>query len=173
MIRYIKIITILVLLMFSLSACKAKNNEINENAQTEAIDDAVIPDSAKLGEWITDYQQALKMSKEYDKPILINFTGSDWCIWCKRLAKEVFDENAFSTFAEQNFVLLKLDFPKNIAQTEEVKAKNASLAEKYNVTGFPTIIILDSNEKVLGRTGYQQGGVEKYIAHLESFIKAK
>lgn len=175
MIKQIKSLSIVLLLMLSLTACSAKEKESNaevEQTQTEAVAEQT-KEVAKLGEWITDYQQALELSKEHKKPILINFTGSDWCIWCKRLASEVFDKKEFTEYVKENFVLLKLDFPKNIAQSDEVKAKNEDLAKKFKITGFPTIVILDSSEKEIGRTGYQQGGAEKYIAHLQSFIQAK
>ncbi|MBP9006489.1 MAG: thioredoxin family protein, partial [Candidatus Syntrophosphaera sp.] len=52
-------------------------------------------DKYEPGTWLTDYNLALRLSKESGKPVLINFTGSDWCPWCFRLRDEVFSQDAF------------------------------------------------------------------------------
>jgi len=67
--------------------------------------------------WLENYDQALKEAKAKKVPILINFTGSDWCIWCKRLDKEVFSTKEFKTYAKKNLILLKIDSPKDIKQS--------------------------------------------------------
>jgi len=160
-------------MLISIAACKAKtpNQEqiIDEQEQLQA-DEPVDVDLYKAGEWITDYELALSAAKETNKPILINFTGSDWCIWCKRLQKEVFAENEFIEYAKSNLILLKLDFPRNIKQTEKEKAQNDALAKQYGIQGFPTIVLLSSNGKEITRTGYQEGGPKKYVAHLQSLL---
>jgi len=120
--------------------------------------------------WIDDYSVALTMSQETGKPILINFTGSDWCVWCMRLAEEVFNQAAFLRFAEENLILLMIDFPRNIKQPDEVVNNNRVLAQRYNIAGFPTIFIIDKDEEVIATTGYRPGGVEAYIQHLEGMI---
>ena len=76
------------------------------------------------------------------------------------------------TFKEKgpkNFVLVKLDFPRKKEQAEDVKKKNQALAQQYGVRGFPSIILTDSTGKVYGKTGYQEGGPEKYLEHLAGF----
>ncbi|MCB5250616.1 MAG: thioredoxin family protein [Candidatus Cloacimonadales bacterium] len=120
--------------------------------------------------WLEDYNQAIEIAKERDLPILINFTGSDWCIWCKRLASEVFDTEIFINYANENLILLKLDFPQKISQSEDLKRTNRALAQKYGIQGFPTIVLIDSNQKEINRTGYQQGGAESYITHLKTLL---
>jgi protein disulfide-isomerase len=120
--------------------------------------------------WETNLETALKLAKQENKAVLINFTGSDWCVWCKRLSEEVFSKEAFEDYAEGNLILVKVDFPRNIEQTAETKMYNNRLAEKYQIQGFPTIILLNSRGNVIGVTGYQPGGPEAYIAHLKSFI---
>ena len=84
--------------------------------------------------WLTNYEEALAVSKKESKPILMNFSGSDWCANCMRLEKVVFSSNAFKTFSDKNFVLLKVDFPakqKNKLSPEMTK-QNDGLAEKFN-----------------------------------------
>lgn len=123
--------------------------------------------------WLEDYKQALKISSEKKIPILIDFTGSDWCVWCKRLDKEVFTQPEFAKYASKNLVLLKIDFPDKNNQSEEVKKFNKELAAKYNIEGFPTIVLINSNGVEINRTGYQEGGPVKYIKHLQKLLKKK
>jgi len=121
--------------------------------------------------WLTDYNAALAQAKAENKPVLVDFTGSDWCIWCMRLDKEVFAQPVFQSWAAQNVVLLKLDFPRSIEQSAEVKKTNAELASNYNVGGFPTLLILDADGKELARTGYRRGGAQAYVEHLKEIIR--
>ena len=120
--------------------------------------------------WTTDYEGAFVMAKKEGKHVLINFTGSDWCGWCKRLDAEVFSQPKFKEYAAKNLILLKLDFPRRTALPMEVKLRNQELAEQFGVRGFPTILIAKSNQQVVLRTGYQHGGVDKYIQHLDRVI---
>ena len=62
--------------------------------------------------WLVDLEEAYNQSKQTDKPILANFTGSDWCGWCKKLRAEVFSRPEFKTWAKENVILLELDFPR-------------------------------------------------------------
>lgn len=120
--------------------------------------------------WITNYESAFVQAKKEGKHVLINFTGSDWCGWCKKLDAEVFSQPKFKEYAAKNLVLLKLDFPKRTPQSQEEKIQNQKLAQQFGVRGFPTIIIARSNQQVVLRTGYQAGGVDKYIQHLDRAI---
>ncbi len=120
--------------------------------------------------WSEDFATTAELAKEKNLPILVNFTGSDWCGWCFKLRDEVFATDEFAEYAEKNLVLFKADFPKNIAQTDELKAQNRSLMQKYGVRGFPTIVLLKSDGTLIAQTGYQQGGATKYIEHLNSLL---
>lgn len=102
--------------------------------------------------WYENYDQALKEAKSKKIPVLINFTGSDWCIWCKRLDKEVFSTKEFNTYAKKNLVLLKIDTPKNIKQSDELKKANRALVEKFEIQGFPTIVLINADGKEINRT---------------------
>ena len=113
--------------------------------------------------WTEDFDEAGKRAKETDRPLLLNFTGSDWCPPCMRLHKEVFDAPEFKTYAAENLVLVTVDFPRRRKLPAEVKKRNESLATKYGVNSFPTIIILDPSGKELDRTGYVRGGPSAFI----------
>ncbi|MCF6176593.1 MAG: thioredoxin family protein [Victivallaceae bacterium] len=124
--------------------------------------------------WETDFTKAKADAQKSKKIILANFSGSDWCGWCIKLDKEVFSKPEFKKFAKENLVLLMVDFPRNKKkQSKAVQKQNAKLAKKYNIKGFPTILLLDDNGKVLAQTGYQPGGAQAYIKHLKKLMKKK
>ncbi len=120
--------------------------------------------------WYENIEEAMEVASDNDVPILVDFTGSDWCKWCFVLEDEVFSQKEFIDYANENLVLVLLDFPRSKKMSNEQKAYNRSLAEKYNIKGFPTILILDKNSEILGQTGYQRGGAVNYINHLKSII---
>jgi protein disulfide-isomerase len=120
--------------------------------------------------WESNLEQAIEQAKKENKAVLVNFTGSDWCIWCKRLSSEVFQQAAFKNYADDNLVLVMLDFPRNIQQSTETQAYNRNLAQKYGIQGFPTILIFNNQGKMVAQTGYQPGGPEKYVEHIKSYL---
>ena len=121
--------------------------------------------------WMTDFAQAKKLAAERKLPILVDFAGSDWCGWCIKLDKEVFSQPAFKTYAAQHVVLFLADFPRQTALPAALKKQNDALAERYGIEGFPTVLLLDASGKELARTGYQAGGAEAYVQHLEALLK--
>lgn len=126
------------------------------------------PTSDKLT-WHDNVDEALKIAQKENKTVLLNFTGSDWCIWCKRLNDEVFSKDEFAAYADKNLVLVKVDFPRQKEQTPETRYYNQQLAAQYRVEGYPTIILLRKDGSELGVTGYQEGGAANYVQHLKSF----
>jgi thioredoxin-related protein len=120
--------------------------------------------------WENNLEQAIAQAKKENKAVLVNFTGSDWCIWCKRLSSEVFQQEAFKNYADDNLVLVMLDFPRNVQQSAETQAYNRNLAQKYGIQGFPTILIFNNQGKMVAQTGYQPGGPEKYVEHIKSYL---
>lgn len=121
-------------------------------------------------EWTEDYAAAAKTAADGNKYMLLNFTGSDWCGWCIRLDKEVFSQPAFKEYANEQFVLVKLDFPRDRALSEDVVQQNRELQAKYGVRGYPTIIVLSPSGELAGQTGYRPGGPEAYVEHLKELI---
>lgn len=120
--------------------------------------------------WNGNLEKAVEQAKKENKTVLVNFTGSDWCIWCKRLSSEVFQQKEFEEYAKKSLVLVMLDFPKDIEQTQETKAYNNTLAQKYGIQGFPTILLIDGQGKLVAQTGYQPGGAAKYVEHIKSYL---
>ena len=123
-------------------------------------------------EWQTDFEQSKTIAAEDNRTIILVFQGSDWCAPCIKLDQEIWSTEEFKTFAKDNFVMLKADFPrkkKNALSAEQQEESN-KLAETYNTKGFfPFVVVLDKDGKVLGETGYEKITPEEYIALLTSF----
>lgn len=142
-------------------------------------EDAAPPPAAPAKEggaiaWTEDLEAAKAAAAKEGKDILVDFTGSDWCIWCIRLKKEVFDQPAFAPAAEK-FVFVELDFPNRKAQAPELKARNQKLQEAFGVRGFPSVYLLDAKGRPFAKTGYQEGGPAPYLKSLDAMreIRAK
>lgn len=131
--------------------------------------------------WHTDVSDAAKISLETKKPMMMFFTGSDWCGWCIRLQKEVFHTEEFKKWANENVVLVELDFPRKTQLPEELKQQNAQLQQMFGVTGYPTVWFINPQQKegkkvnldALGSMGYQAGGPSKWTETANTFIKRK
>jgi protein disulfide-isomerase len=121
------------------------------------------------GGWGNDYQGALATAAKEHKNVLLDFTGSDWCPWCIRLKKDVFDQPAFQDYAAKNLVLVEVDFPQGKSLPTAVKAQNDQLQEKYAVQGFPTLVLLSPEGKILNQqSGYISGGPKGFLDWVNS-----
>ena len=128
--------------------------------------------------WHTDLNKAVSISLSEKKPIMLFFTGSDWCGWCMRLKKEVFNYPEFETWTKENVVLVELDFPRRKAIDPKILNQNRELARIFGVSGYPTVWFvnpqkLDSNKLnflKLGKLGYLAGGTSKWISTAENFL---
>ena len=121
--------------------------------------------------WYTDLDEAKAVAVKENKPLLVDFTGSDWCGYCIKLHAEVFDKPEFEAFAK-NYVLVELDFPNKKPQPAEEKAKNKATQTKFGVSGFPTVLLIDakSGEAYGRQSGYGPGtGPKAYIEKLSAF----
>ncbi|MEZ5164046.1 MAG: thioredoxin family protein [Fimbriimonadaceae bacterium] len=121
--------------------------------------------------WQTNYSEAVKEAKATNKPMLVNFTGSDWCGWCIRLKKEVFTKRDFRKWAAENVVLVELDYPQQTPQSDAIKKQNKALAEKYRIESFPTILFINGKEEVIGQSGYlRDPGPKAWTKYADSMI---
>lgn len=127
---------------------------------------------AQEGGWIQDFTKAKAQAKAEQKHLLIDFTGSDWCGWCIKLDQEVFAHAPFQTGAPKDFVLVKLDYPRDESLvTAEIRAQNEKLQQEYEIRGYPTILLTDAEGRPYAQTGYQAGGPEKYMEMLAEMKK--
>ena len=116
--------------------------------------------------WTDNQPKALEKAKAEKKLVVMDFTGSDWCSWCMKLDKEVFNTPEFKTYAKDNLVLVELDFPHQKYINPQTKKQNDQLKTQYNIEGYPTVIVLDSEGKKVGELGYGEGGPKAFIEKL-------
>ena len=120
--------------------------------------------------WLTDLPKAKAQAKAEGKLVLIDFTGSDFCPPCIRLAKEVFPTKEFSDYAKQHVVLVEVDFPIKKKQSPELKAANEALAKEFKVDGYPTLIVLSPDGKKLGELEFD-ADAKQLVAALKKFAE--
>lgn len=130
--------------------------------------------------WGNNLEAAMEQSAKSGKPILLFFTGSDWCGWCKRLQAEVFTKPEFAAWAEKNVVLMEVDFPRRVPIAPEIQQQNMQLQQFFGVQGYPTVWIVNAtktNGQVtftkLGSAGYMAGGPSVWLEAVNGILKNK
>ena len=118
--------------------------------------------------WFTNVSEALQQSKVSGKPIFAFFTGKEWCSWCKKLEQQVLSKEGFISYAKENLVLLELDFPRG---KRNLPQKQIELARKFNIKGYPTVILMDASTNKIGKTGYEAMSPEQYVDHVKTLLK--
>jgi thioredoxin-related protein len=130
--------------------------------------------AAHAQSWHQSYSDALARAQNEDKPIILVFSGSDWCAPCIKLDRTIWQSRDFKIHAQDNYVLYKADFPRKKANQlpEKIKIENQGLADTFNPDGhFPLVLVLDKDQKVLGKIGYQKISPGEYISLLNTFLK--
>ena len=118
--------------------------------------------------WMSDFEAAKKKAAAEKRDLLVDFTGSDWCGWCIKLNEEVFQHDPFKKGIADKFILVELDYPRDKSKlSEETIKQNEKLQDTYKVKGFPTILLMDAKGRPYAQTGYQKGGPENYVSHLD------
>ena len=170
-----KIILSAFLVSFTLSACGQKiPSTVSKPAGTASI-------QSEAETWETDLNKAIALSYETKKPIMLFFTGSDWCGWCIRLQNEVFRTETFTKWADENVILVELDYPRKKEQPQAIKDQNRNLQQMFAVQGYPTCYFVVPtpsddgriNLAPLGQNGYMAGGPDAWIAKVSEFLPKK
>jgi protein disulfide-isomerase len=124
---------------------------------------ACSPRPGQAFEWRTDLAQAAADARQNQRLLLLDFSGSDWCGWCKKLDAEVFSQSAFQEYAASNLVAVLVDFPRRTQLDEKLQAQNERLLQHFRVEGFPTILLFNPEGELVGQLGYQPGGPDVFI----------
>lgn len=123
------------------------------------------------GKWLVNYSQAQKYAKEFNRPILLLFTGSDWCPPCMKLEKEVFSNPAFIEYAKENFILIKADFPRSHKLSASQQQANDALAREFAISGYPSVYLLtpsgQSKQEKMG--SYRSDNLNIYLSAMKKF----
>ena len=171
----IRLILSTFILTFTLNACAQNAPSTDAKAQEKQVN------KAEGDTWETDLNKAIALSYETKKPIMLFFTGSDWCGWCIRLQNEVFRTEAFTNWAAENVILVELDFPRKKEQPQTIKDQNKQLQQMFAVQGYPTChFVMPTptddgriNLASIGQNGYMAGGPDAWIAKVSEFLPKK
>lgn len=122
-------------------------------------------------QWSPTFKEALQKSKKENKPVLIYFTGSDWCAPCKILDTELFHTDKFKALSDRDLVLLEVDIPRRIdLLTPKKMRENYMLQHKYGVQSFPTLMMVNyKGKKLAEKKGYVM--TEYYYPFIQSIIQ--
>lgn len=121
--------------------------------------------------WLSDYEQAVNESKATSKPIFLLFTGTGWCAYCDKLEEEVLTTPDFANSVGDKFVFVKVNYPIPDNLAPKLASQHKQLQDKYDIRGFPTVILVDSQQKQIGTTGYRAGGSQAYAQHLQKIVQ--
>lgn len=126
--------------------------------------------NAKAGaiQWLTDLPKAQSKANAEKKSVLLVFHGSDWCPPCVEMQRQLLESPAFEAYAQKALVLVDVDFPQNVKQSDDLKQPNLALKTKFNVgDSLPAIVLLnESGETVFQEAGYESGGASGVISNL-------
>jgi thioredoxin-related protein len=121
--------------------------------------------------WIEDMGLARTVAAQQNRYIFIDFTSMDSSDWCQKLQSEILDTDDFKSFARKQLVLVRIDFPKATTQPETLRSQNQTLAEMYDVRGYPTMIVLNPLGQQVSDAKYMKGGPGPLLAELDDVIK--
>ena len=138
----------------------------------EEADAPAVSKSVPKG-WTEDFEAAKQQAAKEGKLILMDFSGSDWCGWCKKMDEDVFTKDRFVREASKKFVLVSVDSPRDKSILSALARKqNKALAETYDVRGYPTVVIVDPDGKEVKRhSGYRVGGPNGYLKYLRELTR--
>ena len=175
-----KTILILCLILFSIGCGQAEKKEKKSEQKTNISNtvENITKANQKNNGWFLNYEEVYQRSIKENKPIMANFTGSDWCGWCKKLKKAVFDTEVFKNWAEKNVILFELDYPRRTPQDPEIKKQNAELQQTFRslVRGYPTVLIFDIERSFDNNGGKNKDNIKihgnrmGYMPDPDSFI---
>ena len=155
-------------LLTSLLAIFLFHNSILSRVSAQELHPTSSSLSSNAIPWADSYAQAIEQAKRTNQSIVLFFTGSDWCHWCKVLESEQLSDPTFARLLRGEFLFVRLDFPRSYTLPSHVAEQNAALRKRYNVTGFPTLVILNAEGRVLGRTGYHKIPLARFAAQLQA-----
>jgi thiol:disulfide interchange protein DsbD len=134
-----------------------------------------------LDEWY-DYEQALQVSKELNKPVLIDFTGWN-CPNCRKMEVDVWADPEVHKRLANDFVLLelyvdeKMELPAAEQYVSKFSGKKVKTlgnkwsdyeASKFNVNSQPYYVIVNAKGDVLVPPQGAKYDVNNYIEFLDS-----
>ena len=105
------------------------------------------------------FENALQKSKEESKPLILYFSGSDWCKPSIALQRNVLQTKRFTAFKEE-VIFMQLDFPLKYSNRLSRKETNhnENLAVRYNPQDyFPKMILVNYSGELMAEFKYRKG----------------
>jgi thiol-disulfide isomerase/thioredoxin len=108
---------------------------------------------------------------ETKRPVLLIFSGSDWCAPCIRFEKNILSESSFLSFANESLTIIKADFPQRKKISDDQKKQNEALAEQYNPKGlFPHVVLLGADHSIIATLTYSNQSPDEFISEIRSYF---
>jgi len=121
--------------------------------------------------WITDFEEAKKSAADRHLPIFAYFSGSDWNNDCMRFDMIVLQTKVFQEYASSNLVLFQVDLPRKKPLPEKINKQNIDLRQKYGISKYPSVLLLDYEGKLIATKNYEKGDPAIYVSELRGLIK--
>jgi len=119
-----------------------------------------------------DPEKAFREARQSGKQVLLVFSGSDWCIPCIRLEKNILTDSAFRNFAGERFIILEADFPQKKKVAPSLKSQYEELADQFNAEGsFPKILLLTAERTKLAVLSYHGQSPADFIQQMKDSLK--
>lgn len=118
--------------------------------------------------WADSYEQAVEQARRTNQSIVLLFTGSDWCHWCKILERDFISNSSFVQALKGEFLFVRIEIPRSHSLPPGVIENNKCLMKRFNVSGLPSLVVLNAGERILGRSGYLQISPAQFASKLQA-----
>lgn len=121
--------------------------------------------------WYQNEMEAFAFAQQTGRPVLLVFSGSDWCIPCIRFRRLILADSAFTDLLRDELVLLEADFPQRETLPKDLVEQNERLAEQYNPEGlFPHILLLRPDRTILAQLSYANQSPDEFMAMVRRYL---
>jgi thiol:disulfide interchange protein DsbD len=112
--------------------------------------------------WSGSLEDALRNSQKSGKPVILDFSA-EWCAACKEMDATTFSDPRVAAEINSKWIPARIDATRNSPELDKI-------LEKYNVQGFPTVILISPSGEILDKiTGYATA--EELLAKISSPTK--
>ncbi|WMI70191.1 thioredoxin family protein [Mangrovimonas sp. YM274] len=116
---------------------------------------------AQDAQWTSDFEQAVKIAQDQNKPILVYFKDSQNCDACKKIETTVINNSNFSQIADR-VVLVSID------NANDDDATQRKIIHYNNTKTFPSFVTLDSKGSPINVVNeFSDQSIEQYIGFLK------
>jgi thiol:disulfide interchange protein DsbD len=133
---------------------------------------------------VNDYEKAVLLSKQENKPILIDFTG--WaCVNCRKMEENVWTDPEVMSFIQNNFILVSLyvddkallpvdkrfNYTTKAGDKKEITSVGdlwaTFQAENFNQSSQPLYVVMSSDQKLLSNPVGYTPNAKEYLNWLQ------